>query len=217
MSVTAVVLSLMLALSQPWTASAQAPSQEAGSAPKLNLIIVEGDGAINNIRQRTAREPIVQVEDQNHKPVAGAVVVFLLPDHGASGVFAHGSHTLTVVSDAQGRAVARGLKPHRRRKSMKTLQATWLTCLLLAVPLAALAASLEGPRLGLIFDSGAKEFRPLLGIPGAATMGAPLRLTVEIERAWVAPGQDYALAVEKGDGKVLLISLKNGGVSAVSV
>jgi len=100
---------------------------------------------------------------------------------------------------------------------MKTLQATWLTCLLLAVPLAALAASLEGPRLGLMFDPGAKEFRPLLGIPGAATMGPPLRLTVDIERAWVAPGQEYALAVEKGDGKVLLISLENGGVSAVSV
>src|SRR5437016_9472764 len=104
MRATAVVLFLMQALSQAWTARAQGPAQEAGSAPKLNLMIVDGDGAINNIRQRTAREPIVQVEDQNHKPVAGAVVVFLLPDHGASGVFANGSHTLTVVSDAQGRA-----------------------------------------------------------------------------------------------------------------
>jgi hypothetical protein len=43
-----------------------------GQAPvhTLNLVIVEGDGVINNIRQRTAREPIVQVEDENHKPVA---------------------------------------------------------------------------------------------------------------------------------------------------
>ena len=32
--------------------------------------IVEGEGAINNIRLRTAREPIVQVEDENRKPVA---------------------------------------------------------------------------------------------------------------------------------------------------
>ena len=43
----------------------------------LSITIVEGEGAINNIRQRVNREPIVQVEDQNHKPVAGAVVVFL--------------------------------------------------------------------------------------------------------------------------------------------
>src|SRR5579859_1172103 len=79
---------------------------------QLNLVIVEGDGAINNIRQRTAREPIVQVEDENHKPIAGAAVVFLLPDQGASGVFANGARTLTVTTDAQGRAVAHGFHPN---------------------------------------------------------------------------------------------------------
>jgi hypothetical protein len=79
---------------------------------KLNLVIVEGDGAINNIRQRTAREPIVQVEDQNHKPIAGAIVVFTLPSQGAGGSFAGGQHTLSVVTDSQGRAVAHGLKPN---------------------------------------------------------------------------------------------------------
>jgi hypothetical protein len=89
---------------------ASAWAQETGG--QLNIVIVEGDGAINNIRQRTAREPIVQVEDQNHKPIAGAAVVFLLPDQGASGVFANGSHTLTVMTDAQGRAVARGFRPN---------------------------------------------------------------------------------------------------------
>lgn len=80
--------------------------------PKLNLVIVEGDGAINNIRQRTAREPIVEVQDENHKPIAGAVVVFLLPNQGAGATFAGGEHSLTVISDAQGRAVARGLRPN---------------------------------------------------------------------------------------------------------
>ena len=79
---------------------------------QLNLVIVEGEGAINNIRQRTAREPIVQVEDENHKPIAGAAVVFLLPDQGASGVFANGARTLTVTTDAQGRAVAHGFHPN---------------------------------------------------------------------------------------------------------
>jgi hypothetical protein len=81
-------------------------------AHKLTLVIVEGDGAINNIRQRTAREPIVQVEDENHRPVAGAAVLFLLPTHGAGGAFTDGSHTLSVVTDAQGRAVARGIIPN---------------------------------------------------------------------------------------------------------
>src|SRR5271157_3343531 len=89
------------------------PLAAAQTAPaKLNLVIVEGDGAINNIRQRTAREPIVQVEDENHKPVAGAVVVFLLPNQGAGATFANGAHSLTVITDNQGRAVARGLRPN---------------------------------------------------------------------------------------------------------
>jgi len=78
---------------------------------------------------------------------------------------------------------------------MNKVQASRFTWLLLAAPLAAGAASLAGPHLGLMFDPGAKQIRPLLGIPGAATIGAPFPLTVNIERAWVAPGQDYALAV----------------------
>ncbi len=88
------------------------PAAISQDAPKLNLIVVEGDGAINNIRQRTAREPVVQVEDENHKPIAGAAVVFTLPSQGASGTFAGGEHTLTVMTDSQGRAVARGLRPN---------------------------------------------------------------------------------------------------------
>jgi hypothetical protein len=74
---------------------------------KLNLTIVEGEGAINNIRQRTTREVIVQVEDENRRPIAGAAVVFTLPNQGAGGTFLNGARTFTVTSDPQGRAVAR--------------------------------------------------------------------------------------------------------------
>jgi len=108
MRLLAIGLSYLLILQ---TLAVPAVAQEAG-AGQLNLVIVEGEGATNNIRQRTAREPIVQVEDENHKPVAGAAVVFLLPDQGASGTFANGSHTLTVTTDAQGRAVAHGFHPN---------------------------------------------------------------------------------------------------------
>jgi hypothetical protein len=90
-------------------------SSAFAQAPVLNLVVVEGEGQINNIRQRTAREPVVQVEDENHKPVAGAVVAFTTPSRGASAVFANGSHTLTVTTDDTGRAVARGLQPNSAR------------------------------------------------------------------------------------------------------
>jgi hypothetical protein len=86
--------------------------QQPAPARKLNIVIVEGEGAINNVRQRTAREPIVQVEDENRRPVAGAIVIFTLPDQGASGVFLDGSRTLTVTTGPDGRAVARGFRPN---------------------------------------------------------------------------------------------------------
>jgi len=105
----AMLLSGLLALSLAPGVVAQ------DTVAKLNLVIVEGEGALNNIRQRTAREPIVQVEDENHKPVAGALVIFALPGRGAGGTFADGSHTLTVTTDQQGRAVARGLRPNSEK------------------------------------------------------------------------------------------------------
>ena len=86
-------------------------AEQAQPAPtKLNIVIVEGDGAINNVRQRTAREPIIQVEDENRRPVAGAAILFMLPDSGPSGVFTGGGRTLATKTDSAGRAVAKGLR-----------------------------------------------------------------------------------------------------------
>lgn len=82
-----------------------------GQTPaSLQIVIVEGEGAINNVKQRVNREPIVQVEDENHKPVAGAAVIFFLPNQGPGGTFANGSTSLTTTSNAQGQAVARGIR-----------------------------------------------------------------------------------------------------------
>jgi hypothetical protein len=89
------------------------------NAPMLNLVVVEGEGATNNIRQRTAREPVVQVEDENHKPVAGAIIVFTLPSNGAGGTFANGARTLSILSDDKGQAVARGFRPNGLKGQFK--------------------------------------------------------------------------------------------------
>jgi hypothetical protein len=53
---------------------------------------------------------VVRVEDENHKPVVGAAVVFTLPTEGATGDFGNGSKTLTVLTDRSGLAAAQGLK-----------------------------------------------------------------------------------------------------------
>jgi hypothetical protein len=79
---------------------------------KLNVIIVEGQGAINNVRQRTTHDIVVQVEDQRQQPIPGASVAFTLPSQGPSGSFVNNEKTLVVTTDGEGKAVARGLKPN---------------------------------------------------------------------------------------------------------
>src|SRR5277367_3821461 len=103
-------LSPVLAILISIPAASVVDAQDA--APRLNIVIVEGDGALNDIRQRTAREPIVQVEDENHKPIAGAAVLFTLPGSGPGGAFAGGAQTFSTVTDSAGRAVAHGLRPN---------------------------------------------------------------------------------------------------------
>ena len=103
--------SLSIALSFLIVFQMVVPAAHSQALPtELNLIVVEGEGAINNVRQRTAREPLVRVEDENHKPIAGVAVVFTLPTEGATGEFAKGAKTLTVMTDANGEAKGLGLK-----------------------------------------------------------------------------------------------------------
>ncbi len=100
-----LLVSVLLANLLGPPAIAQQPAPTA-----LQILIVEGDGAINNIKQRVNREPIVQVEDENHRPIAGAAVIFFLPNQGPGGTFSNGSSTLTTTTNAQGQATARGIR-----------------------------------------------------------------------------------------------------------
>jgi hypothetical protein len=89
------------------------PSLSAYEQSALRVIIIEGEGAINNVMQRTARVPVVQIEDENHRPVTGATVKFRLPETGPGGSFPNGARFLVVTTDSTGRAAANGLKPNR--------------------------------------------------------------------------------------------------------
>src|SRR6185503_16671003 len=98
-SYLSVLLSLVLELSP-------------GAPEKLQVVVLEGQGAINNITRRTARDPVVQIVDQNQRPVSDATVTFLLPQSGPGGVFLNGSATVTTITNAEGKAFARGLQPN---------------------------------------------------------------------------------------------------------
>jgi hypothetical protein len=87
------------------------PLARAQNVPaRISLTVIEGEGATTGIRQRVARDPVVKVEDDDHRPVSGAAVVFALPVSGASGEFMNGSKTLTVTTDPDGLATAHALK-----------------------------------------------------------------------------------------------------------
>ncbi len=70
---------------------------------------------------------------------------------------------------------------------------------------AAAAAPVRGPWLGLVFDSGSKSLRPVLGLPGAASLGAPLEIPFALERAVAAHRGGFALAIDSG-GSVFAVA-----------
>ncbi len=90
------------------------PALHAQNPPNLpagiTILVVEGEGSTTKTRQHPTHDPVVKVEDDDHRPVADAAVVFALPVSGTSGEFANGSKTLTVVTDKDGMAAARGLR-----------------------------------------------------------------------------------------------------------
>ncbi|MEK7409040.1 MAG: hypothetical protein AAB225_28585 [Acidobacteriota bacterium] len=91
--------------------AAPAPKPAAPAAP-LKLVVLQGEGAINNMRAKTATQPSVEVRDEKDKPVPGAEVVFQLPAAGPGGVFHGWMRTQTARTDAQGQAAASGLTPN---------------------------------------------------------------------------------------------------------
>lgn len=175
-------------------------SAQAQVAPMLNLVVIEGDGAINNVRQRTAREPIVQVQDENRRPVAGAIVTFTLPSRGASGVFANGSQTLTVATDQQGQAVARGLRPNGVKGQMQIRvnashngQTTSTNILQTNAVMAAAGAAAGGVSGKLI---------AVLVVVGAAAAGGALYATRSGNGSTPPPPGVSATTVLAGNGSV---------------
>jgi len=107
------IVALALVFASVFAIGPAAPlfAQSAGAPMMLHITILDGEDALNDIRERTAREPIVQVEDENHKPVAGALILFSIQNGGtgAGGTF-NGLNVLSVTTDAQGKAVGHGLK-----------------------------------------------------------------------------------------------------------
>ena len=88
------------------------PAGTIAAASALRIVVVEGDGAINNVRAHTAHDPVVEVRNENDALVSGASVIFQTPATGASAEFADGMRSFITQTDAEGRAAAQGLRPN---------------------------------------------------------------------------------------------------------
>jgi hypothetical protein len=92
-----------------WTlvASSRLGAQSRAAA-EFKIVVIEGEGAVNIIQQKTAVTPLIEVRDRNDQPVAGATVNFVVRTGRATF---GGARTLTVTTNAAGRAAAAGFAP----------------------------------------------------------------------------------------------------------
>ena len=94
-----------------------------------------------------------------------------------------------------------------------------LLSLLILVMFASLGAAqdgtaLSGPVSGFVFDQGAHALRPVLGMPGASYLGAPV--LDGLEAAGVSPDGSAALAVKEG-ALLLVAGLRSAEASAAAL
>jgi hypothetical protein len=147
-----------------------APAWSQQSPASLQIVIIEGEGALNNVKQRVNRDPIVQVEDENHKPIAGAAVVFFLPNQGPGGTFENGTNTLTTTTNNQGQAVARGIRFNNQVGNMQlrvTASFNGLTATSVITQTNLVGASAGGAAAG----GSAMKWLIVLGVAGAVAAG----------------------------------------------
>ncbi len=102
----------------------------------------------------------------------------------------------------------------------------FFTCIISFWPLISLAqdnadsrpqSSVAGPRLGFAFDSSVAGFRPILGIPGASTLGDPLPLAAPFAAAYVSPQEEFAIGIAAADNMPTVILLADGSGDMIPI
>jgi hypothetical protein len=80
------------------------------SPVSYRVAVIDGEGAMNNVATGTSREPVIQVTDADHHPVAGAYVEFTAPASGAGAHFANGGTHFATTTNSDGLAVGSNLQ-----------------------------------------------------------------------------------------------------------
>jgi hypothetical protein len=101
----------ILAQQPPVQQPTQPLTQQSEPLPvveNLKVIPLAGNHGMNDLERRVMADLVVQVLDQNSRPVEGAQVVFRFPLKGPRGEFANQQPAQTVRSNADGQAAAVG-------------------------------------------------------------------------------------------------------------
>ncbi len=93
----------------------------------------------------------------------------------------------------------------------------WVSVATVLAPVLVMAATIQGPQLGFVFDATKKEVRPILGIPGAAVLGEPLEMGVELRSVAISPLEDYILAVSGEHNQVSVFAVGHTPLTSVAV
>lgn len=94
-------------------------AQEAPVIQTLKVIVLEGQNAIHDLTRKAYTPPIVEVRDENDRPMESAEVVFRLPATGPGGFFANQELTRKVRTNPQGQAAAFGFTPNSQTGAFK--------------------------------------------------------------------------------------------------
>jgi len=93
---------------QPPTAPLAKPMAPLPTVKSLKVIALAGNGEMNDLERRVMAPLVVQVVDQNDRPVEGSDVVFRFPLNGPGASFADQKNSKTVRTNLQGQAAATG-------------------------------------------------------------------------------------------------------------
>lgn len=90
-------------------APAQTPAKPMAPLPmvrNLKLLVLAGNGEMNDLERRVMASLVVQVLDQNDRPVEGADVVFRFPLNGPGATFTGGKTSQTARTNGTGEVAA---------------------------------------------------------------------------------------------------------------
>jgi hypothetical protein len=197
----------------------------------LRIVVIEGEDAVNVIQQKTAVAPVVEVRDQNGLPVPGAVVRFTIGGGNAS--FTGGSQTLTITTNAAGRAAAGAVNPlasgsvqiqvqatFQGQSAAATIAQTNVATAAQAAGAAAAGAGVAGAGAGA--GGGGVSGLAIAGIAGGVGAGAAVvavRKGYADEEGDADEQADSVIdpAVQAASGRYVLQQINGVGLPAVSV